>query len=71
MCIRDSYVESSLPVYDVDEIAQMIHYFNPDVTYQDFLDEATTYSLADIKERHADQIQVEESTGDAGEETAE
>lgn len=47
------YVEGSLPTYDADEIANMIHYLNPDVTYADYETEAHTYSLADIVARHA------------------
>ena len=47
------YVEGSLPTYDADEIAEMIHYFNPDVTYADYEKEATTYSLSDIMARHS------------------
>ena len=47
------YVEGSLPTYDADEIADMIHYLNPDVTYADYETEAHTYSLADIIARHA------------------
>lgn len=47
------YVEGALPSYDADEIADMIHYFNPDVTYADYEKEAHTYSLADIMVRHA------------------
>ena len=50
------YVESPLPTYNVDEIADMIHYFNPDVTYADYEKEAQTYSLEDIMKRHGDQI---------------
>lgn len=51
------YVENPLPTYDVDEIADMIHYFNPDVTYQDYLDDATSYTLEDVIARHSDQIE--------------
>ena len=47
------YVEGALPTYDADEIANMIHYFNPDITYADFEKEAVTYSLPDIMARHA------------------
>ena len=47
------YVEGALPTYDADEIADMIHYLNPDVTYADYETEAHTYSLADIVARHA------------------
>ncbi len=47
------YVEGVLPSYDADEIADMIHYLNPDVTYADYETEAHTYSLADIVARHA------------------
>lgn len=47
------YVEGTLPTYDADEIANMIHYFNPDITYADFEKEAVTYSLPDIMARHA------------------
>ena len=67
-----NYVENSLPVYSVDEIAEMIHYFNEDITYQDFLDEATNYSLDDIKTRHEGMIEEIASLDDAaGGETAE
>lgn len=47
------YVEGTLPTYDADEIAMMIHYLNPDVTFADYEKEAHTYSLADIVARHA------------------
>lgn len=46
------YVEGALPTYDADEIADMIHYLNPDVTYDDYEKEAHTYSLSDIIARH-------------------
>ena len=52
------YVESPLPTYNVDEIADMIHYFNPDVTYADYEEDAKTYSLEDIISRHKDQIET-------------
>lgn len=45
------YVESPTPVYNVDEIAQMIHYFNPDVTYEDFVRDAENYTIENIKAR--------------------
>lgn len=47
------YVESEVPTYTADEIAQMIHYFNPDVTIDDYLEDAEAYSLEDIIERRS------------------
>lgn len=51
------YVEDdSLPSYDAEEIKNMIHYFNEDVTLQDYLDDANSYSLEDVIARHGDAI---------------
>ena len=47
------YVDSSIPVYTVDEIAAMIHGFNPEVTFETFTKSADEYSLADIVSRHS------------------
>lgn len=51
------YVECPLPTYNVEEIAQMIHYFNPDVTYATYEELAKTYTLEDIIARHGDEIE--------------
>lgn len=53
------YVENPIPTYTADEIAQMIHKFNPDVTIADYEKEAKTYSLEDIIRRHASFIDAE------------
>ena len=45
------YVEGDVPTYTADEIADMIHVFNPDITYADYETYADTYSLEDIISR--------------------
>ena len=50
------YVGVSLPVYDAEEIKELIHYFNPDITYEGYLSHAENYTLQDIIERHGDKI---------------
>lgn len=49
------YVEGELPVYSVDEIADLVRGFNnPEVSYETFVTLSQQYSLADIVERHKD-----------------
>lgn len=48
------YVESPIPTYNADEIAQMIHYFNPDATIEDYYADADNYSLQDIIDRRTE-----------------
>lgn len=47
------YVDSSIPAYTADEIMQMVHYFNPDITPESFAAEKDNFTLESIKERHA------------------
>lgn len=46
------YVDGNVPVYTVDEIAAMIHGFNPEASFKTFTKAAEDYSLADIVARH-------------------
>lgn len=46
------YVDSGTPVYTADEIANMIHYFNPDANYAMYEEIANSYSISDIYARH-------------------
>lgn len=46
------YVDSDIPVYTVDEVAAMIHGFNPEAGFETFTKAAGDYSLADIANRH-------------------
>ncbi len=48
------YVDSGIPVYTVDEIKNMIHYFNPDADQADLEEINKSYSLNNISERHKD-----------------
>ncbi len=45
------YVESSM-VYTAEEIAGIIHYFNADVTFEDYVTAGDLYSLDDVIRRH-------------------
>jgi ABC-type sugar transport system substrate-binding protein len=47
------YVDGETPVYTVEEVAQMIHKFNPDANFEYFQNLAETYSIEDIQTRHA------------------
>ena len=49
----DAVVADETPVYNADEIAELIHYFNADVTYDDLVNSGKTYSLEDIAARRA------------------
>ena len=46
------YVDSGTPVYTADEIADMIHYFNPEANYAMYEEIANSYSIDDIHARH-------------------
>lgn len=47
------YVDGEIPVYTVEEVAQMIHKFNPDADFAYFQEMAAAYSIDDIQTRHA------------------
>lgn len=47
------YVDGDVPVYTVEEVAQMVHKFNPDANFEYFQNLAETYSMEDIETRHA------------------
>ena len=47
----NSIISSSTPVYNAEEIAALIHYFNPNVTFDDYMRLANQYSLDDILSR--------------------
>lgn len=47
------YLESDVPGYTAEEIAQMMLVFNPDVTIEDLENDADIYSLEDVMTRHA------------------
>ncbi len=49
-------VDGAVPVYVADELRELIHYYNEDVTAQTFAEVNRSYSLADIQARHADLI---------------
>lgn len=49
----EAVVANEIPVYNADEIAELIHYFNDAVTYEDFVNSGKTYSLEDIAARRA------------------
>lgn len=51
--IYKTYVDGDIPVYTVEEVAQMIHKFNPDVDFEYYTKMAEVYSIEDIKSRHA------------------
>lgn len=44
-------IDTTTPVYTSQEIANMIHVFNEDITYDDFVNNGKTYSLSDINSR--------------------
>ncbi len=48
------YVDGEIPVYTVEEVAQMIHKFNPDANFEYYQNLAEAYSIVDIQTRHAD-----------------
>lgn len=50
------YVDSGVPVYIVDEIKDMVHYYNEAVDYDTFVKLGEDYSISDISARHADLI---------------
>ncbi|MHB8806139.1 MAG: sugar ABC transporter substrate-binding protein [Anaerolineaceae bacterium] len=47
------YVDGEIPVYTVEEVAQMVHKFNLDANFEYFQNLAETYSIEDIQTRHA------------------
>lgn len=47
------HVDGGIPVYTTEEIAAMIHGFNPEVSFATFTKAAEDYSLADIVARHS------------------
>jgi hypothetical protein len=49
-----TYVDGDVPVYTVDEVAAMIHGFNPEAGFETYTQAAADYSLADIVARHGD-----------------
>lgn len=51
------YIESDVPPYTAEEIAQMMLVFNPNVTYEDLQKDADTYGLQDVMDRHGSLIQ--------------
>ncbi len=50
------YIEASIPVYTAQEIKDMIPYFTPGVTIDDYIKDADVYSLDDVIARHGDII---------------
>ena len=50
------YVESDIPPYTAEEIANMLIAFNPSVTIEDLQKDADSYSLEDVMTRHAELI---------------
>jgi hypothetical protein len=50
------YVDSGVPVYVVDEIKDMIHYYNESVGYDTFVKLGEDYNLDSIYSRHKDLI---------------
>ena len=48
------HVDGDIPVYTAEEIAQLIHGFNPDANYGTFAKAAADYSLEDIVARHGE-----------------
>ena len=48
-----SYCESGTDyAYNIEEIKELIGYYNPDLTLESFKDVMANYSLADVKARH-------------------
>ena len=45
-------MENPLPVYDANEIAHTIHYFNEEASVATFEEYAANYSVADVAARH-------------------
>ena len=48
------HVDGDIPVYTAEEIAQLIHGFNPEASYGSFAKASADYSLQDIVARHGD-----------------
>ena len=51
------YVEGNLPVYTPEELAELIHGFNPEMTSEKLLELANSYSLNSIVERHKGMVE--------------
>ena len=49
----EEIINSSTPAYTALEIAELIHFFNSDVTYGDYVALGQNYSLDDITARHS------------------
>jgi len=49
----EKIINSPNPAYNAEEIAQLIHYFNPDVTYDDYVELGRSFSIEDILARQA------------------
>lgn len=48
------HVDGGIPVYTAEEIAALIHGFNPEASYGSFAKASADYSLGDIVARHGD-----------------
>jgi ABC-type sugar transport system substrate-binding protein len=46
------YVDGRIPVYSIGEVGNMIHFFNPEVTFDYFKQLGDAYSIDDIVQRH-------------------
>lgn len=47
------YLDSGTPAYTANEIIQMVHYYNEEMTPEAFLEAGKAYTLENVMERHA------------------
>lgn len=50
------YVNGTVPVYTAAELKELIHYYNEDVTVEDYIAVNENYTLEDIQTRHQDLV---------------
>lgn len=49
-------VNGTVPVYTAEELKELIHYYNEDVTYESYVEINKNYTIQDLKTRHGDMV---------------
>ncbi len=47
-----TYIDGEVPVYNVDEVKAMIHYYNPEASFESITKVNEAYSIEDVMTRH-------------------